>query len=358
MTQATFFPEMLDGTPYDLPLTSQKIREIYESGFQGVTPDAFGDMEIFEADGFYDVYPFARDIGKGKLITPYRAALAIEPEFGKYEAQTTGDCVSHGTRNAGAIDWSLDVLFGRSRLLEDGDTVKDPNGDEWTVSNPQPRLATENVYGSRGHGGQGANCGTLTKYASASGKGGFIQRGIYTRKKDSYRIDLSRYRSSIGHNWGRGGTPSAVNNLARISPALRRFRCESLEMARDALFLGFGLCRCSGLGFSSSRDDKGFAARRGSWSHSESWIGFDDTDWVKGSKYVSDSNVGVPLEQNSWGNWNGGPKRAEQPNGSYWMWQKDARSMLNSCYIMSSVAGHDVTYVEARMQRLATEYVE
>lgn len=354
------FPTTTSGSPYDLPLTSARIQEIYESGFQGVLPDTFAStvMAPFAAKGFYEVYPFALDIGKGKVLTPYRAALAIEPEFGKYEAQTTGDCVSHGTRNAGAIDWSLDVLFGRSRLLQAGDVIKDTNGDEWSVDNPQPRLATENIYGARGHGGQGANCGTLTYYASADGKGGYIQRAKYTRKRDNYTIDLSKYKSSIGHNWGRSGTPSAVNSLGRISPALRRFKCESLQMARDAIFLGFGICRCSGLGFSSTRDENGFSPRRGSWAHSESWIGFDDSDWVKGSKYVTDSTVGVPCEQNSWGSWNGGKKQHEQPTGSYWMYQKDARSMLGSCYIMASIAGHDIEYARARAEALAGDYVE
>ncbi len=47
------------------------------------------------------------------------------------------------------------------------------------------------------------------------------------------------------------------------------------------------------------------------------------------------------LIQNSWGAWNSGPKRLEQPDGSFWIREKDARTMLSEggAWVFSDVKG-------------------
>ena len=102
--------EDYDGSP-----EPEQIRAIYDSGFQGVIsdPGTYAWMRR-RVPRFYDVFPRAMGVGEGRLSLPYRACLVLEREFGRYEAQTTGDCVSHSTRNAGMIDYCIDAMFGET----------------------------------------------------------------------------------------------------------------------------------------------------------------------------------------------------------------------------------------------------
>ena len=47
------------------------------------------------------------------------------------------------------------------------------------------------------------------------------------------------------------------------------------------------------------------------------------------------------LVQNSWGKWNSGPRVHDQPEGSFWIREKDARVMLgqNGSWVFSDVNG-------------------
>src|SRR5690606_33469799 len=151
-------------TPFDIydhsPIEPAKLEEIYSQGFKGTVYDEAEHAFTQQAAAdFYAAFPEAKGTGKGKLSLPYKAVLALEPEFGRYEAQTTGDCVSHSTRNAGMIDYCCDAYFGETSY--------------------QGRFATEPIYGYRGHGGQGASCDRLARYVSQEGPGGFLVRKEY-----------------------------------------------------------------------------------------------------------------------------------------------------------------------------------
>lgn len=289
---------------------------IYDGGFQGTIPDRYTERRMYAAlPDFYADYPEAKGRGSGVVCLPFRAALTLEPEFGRYERQTTGDCVSHGTRNAGMLDYCIDALFGETEY--------------------KGRLATEPIYGYRGHGGQGASCARLCQYVSQEGPGGFLPRADYSSDGG---VDLSVYDSRIGHNWGPRGTPDAINRLAAQNKALRVYRCTGLEMARDALALGFGLNRCGSAGWSSTRNEDGVSRRRGGWAHAMAIIGSDDSDAMR-QKY----DDGLVLIQNSWGMWNSGPKRHDQPDGSYWT---DGRHFDRECqsggvFVIASVRGYN-----------------
>lgn len=228
------------------------------------------------------------------------------------------NCVSHSTRNAGMIDYCIDALFGETEF--------------------KGRLATENIYGWRGHGGQGASCSRLATYVSQEGPGGFLVRKAYENESGSDSVDLSRYNGSIGHNWGRRGTPDWLNKIAEQNKALRVFSIKSMEEALDAIAMGFGISMCSGYGFSSSRNEDGLCERRGGWSHAMAWIGSDDTDYAH-QKY----NGTLFLVQNSWGKWNNGPKRHEQPDGSFYIRPEIAESMIKGGggWVIASVRGYN-----------------
>lgn len=333
-------PQFMTFQDYDMNPSPQQIQAIYESGFPGLVYNPFNKATMLGVENidFYTAFPMARDIGKNKLSAPYRAALVIEPAFGEYEAQTTGDCVSHETRNGCSIDFYCDIFFGETKIPKDA---------------AKPRLATEHIYGMRQHGGEGADPYLLANSVSPEGKGGLLIRKKYTSPNGDV-VDLSTYNSSIGARWGSRGVPQWLLDIAVQNKALRVIPCKSLAQARDALALGFGIGRGSWMSFSSSRTADGSAERtRQGWSHAESWIGFDHTLECQ-KKY---GETGQPLEQNSWGPWNGGPTRYEQPVGSYWMMPKDAQRMIDDgeVWIYCSIRGYDRELVYDRHKTLFTD---
>ena len=232
--------------------------------------------------------------GAGKLSLPFKSLLKFDPKFGPSERQTTGDCVSHSTRNAVDITRAVEI-----------DVKGQP---EAFIA----RGATEAIYQSRGHKRQGMTCSGAAKYVHSEG-------GVLLRKKYP-NCDLSVYNSSLGANH------RIPIDVYRKEAAKHRIETISMvttvEEARDALANGYALSCCSGLGFSSKRDSNGIAARKGSWSHAMAWIACDDT------REIYDETLF--LIQNSWGVWNSGPKRHGQPDGSFWVREKDARSILNA----------------------------
>jgi hypothetical protein len=91
--------------------------------------------------------------GKGVLSLPYKAIQYFFPSFGGDETQTTGDCVSHATRNAVDITRAYEILYGKEK--------------ESFIA----RGATEPIYGSRGSSGQGMQCSQAARFVSTTDKG-------------------------------------------------------------------------------------------------------------------------------------------------------------------------------------------
>lgn len=308
----------------------EEICSIYSSGFKGsIGSKQQSLLAAAASDDFYSVYPQAKDAGRRRLLLPYIYALAFDPGFGRDESQTTGDCVSMSTRWAGMINYTSDAYLG--------------------LTTYEGRFATENIYGWRGHRGQGAHCGRLATYVSTSGPGGFL-----VRKNYGNGVDLSRYTSSIGHNWGGPGTPTWLNTIAASNKAMRVYQCTSMNMAIDALAFGFGLSVCSGYGFNNVRNQHGLCEVKGGWNHAMSWVGCDATDWAY-------DNYGgpIPLVQNSWGPWNRGPKRFDQPDGSFFIRPAIAEAMIRGggAYIIGSVRGYDriLDYGQERVEKLCKD---
>jgi hypothetical protein len=244
--------------------------------------------------------------GEGKLALLYKSVQKFDPTFGPHEKQTTGDCVSHSTRNAVDVTRAHEIIGGDS---EDFVT----------------RSATEAIYGSRGHGGQGMSCSVAARFVHQNG-------GILLRKDYGF-IDLSKYNSRTGTHWGRSGVPSEVKTEGKKHQVKTISMIKTVEEARDALANGYALSVCSNYGFSSRRNKNGIAGRSGSWNHAMSWTAMDDTRKVH--------NETLFLIQNSWGAFNSGPKSHGQPDGSFWIREKDARGMLsqNGAWVFSDVDG-------------------
>lgn len=243
--------------------------------------------------------------GEGKIALPFKNLLKFDPTFGPSERQVQGDCVSHATRNSVDVTRSCEIIGGQRE-----DFVA--------------RGATEAIYGSRGHGGEGMSCSGAARFVHQTG-------GILLRKKyDKY--DLSQY-SAVGGSWGRSGVPNDLVQEAVKHQVKTISLINTVAQARDALANGYSISVCSNAGFSSRRDKYGIAKRSGSWGHAMAWIGMDDSHEVH--------NETLFLVQNSWGVWNGGEKRLDQPDGSFWIRQGDAEYMLsqNGSWVFSDVDG-------------------
>lgn len=304
---------------YDFDPTPENLKEVYDKGFKGVKMDPVKLYSFNRYIGsFYNEFPEAIGLGKGIVSSPYKTALLLDPGFGSTESQTVGDCVSHGTRYAGEIDYMIDAYFGETEY--------------------QGRLATENIYGARGWAGEGADGSVLAEYVSQKGDGGFLVRKKYTSPDGRSSVDLSKYNGNLGSSWGRSGTPAWLSKIASENKALRVFLINSMEEMRDALATGFGVAVCSDYGFSSSRNSDGLAEQRGSWSHCMAWIGCDDTDAM-----VKKYGGTLFLVQNSWGIWNEGPRINDQPEGSFYIRPKVAKAMIDAgaAWCIASVRGYN-----------------
>ena len=244
--------------------------------------------------------------GEGQVSLPYKSLLKFDPSFGPVESQTTGDCVSHATRNAVDVTRAVEI---------------DINGEpEGFVA----RGATECIYGSRGHSGQGMSCARAARFVNDDG-------GILLRKDYGF-VNLSEYDSGIGSKWGRRGVPDEVETEGQKHQVNTISLVTTIEEARDALANGYALSVCSSRGFSSQRDANGYAKPRGEWNHAMAWIGCNDTKKKGGPGF---------LVQNSWGAWNSGPKAFDQPEGSFWIKYDAARKMLaaRGSWVFSDVDG-------------------
>lgn len=237
------------------------------------------------------------DSGAGKVSLLYPALKAVAKSYDYWEAntQTIGDCVSHGCANA------VDVLC----------CVEIGAGEAEQFIEP---AATEPIYaGSRhevGHDQLGSGDGSLGGWGATWCRDwGILIRQPYEAGGQTY--DLSTYSGSRARQWGapRVGVPDALEPIAREHPVRTVSLVHSYEDVRDANANGYPVTVASMQGFTSVRDEEGFARASGSWAHQMVIWATDDEFHRPGC-----------LIMNSWGpNWISGPKRHDQPDGSFWV---------------------------------------
>lgn len=290
-------------------LSPQEWYDKYRSGYQGAlwNQHEFDHlMQTLKYPLFGDASKKIIDSGKGKLSIPYKSVLKFDKN--PYtERQVTGDCVSHGTRNACDVSRAVEIDIDGER-------------EAWIA-----RGATEAIYGSRGWSGEGMTGSKAAEFVNKIG-------GILVRKNYKGVVDLSKYNGMLGASWGGRGVPDAVLDLADDHQIKTTSLVRTVEEARDALANGYGIAVCSNYGFNSKRDSKGFARQSGSWGHCMAWIACDDTN--------GDTAF---LVQNSWGKWNDGghPAWGPIPDGSFLIHSDIAEGMLkqNGAYAFSNFNG-------------------
>lgn len=284
----------------------------YRKGFQGCLWEQHVFDELLESSKyayFSDGAIRIKNSGKGKLSIPYKSVLKFDKNPYN-ERQTTGDCVSHATRNAVDVSRAVEIDVHRDK-------------EAWIA-----RGATEAIYGARGHSGQGMSCSRAATFVSQTG-------GVVVRQNYKGIADFSKYNGNLGANWGGRGLPDPVIDIANDHQIKTVSLVKNIEEARDALANGYGLAVCSSYGFSNKRDKKGFAKVSGSWAHAMAWTACDDTG--------SEPSF---LVQNSWGKWNDGghPEWGPIPDGSFLIDAETAAGMLsqNGAYAFSKFDGFPV----------------
>lgn len=232
---------------------------------------------------------------------------------------TISNCTSHGTRNAVDITRSCEIIRGEQESFE-------------------VRSATEAIYGARGFAGEGMSVSQAVRYVTNLG-------GILLRKKYPFG-DFTKYNGKLGASWGRNGTPKEVTEEAKKHQVKTGSLITTIEGARDAIANGYALTVGSNVGFESKRDKNGISEEKGSWGHCMCWGGCDD------SREIYDETLFLII--NSWGNWNSGPKRLYQPDGSFWIRERTARKMLsqNQAFALSNVDGFPLRDIKWTMDEV------
>ncbi len=253
----------------------------------------------------------------------YRALMkAHKQKYGRewvVGAQGIGDCVSWG--NAHACDVNLAVMFVRGEVSD------------------FKMAATESIYGGsrvEGVGGREGSGGWGDGSYGAAAAAWLHKFGvIYREPYPDFSQDLTSYSASKAKSWGNWGNGGQGDNgrfdeHAKLHNVKSCVLVRSFREAAAAIQAGYPVAVCSGQGFSSNRDNDGFARASGGWSHCMCFTG------------VRFDKPGL-LCQNSWGpNWISGPKWPEdQPDGSFWVEERVAERMLSGgdSFAISNIDG-------------------
>lgn len=246
------------------------------------------------------------------LYAAHRAAYGREFVVGK---QGIGDCTGwaymHGIWISHAVDWDLGRI-------------------------PQPPLmpSSEAIYG-------GSRCQARGKDFAGFSDGSYGAAcarwckdwGIVYRKPDVCGFDLTQYSAARAKDWGAYGAGGqqkrgCIDLAAKAHPVRHVALIRNWRECAAALESGFSVVVCSMYGFSSRRDDHGYAVpdgkRSGTWAHAMCLCA------VRYQKNGSPRDAALCL--NSWGpSWNGGPKwPADQPDGSFWIEASTVEGMLSA----------------------------
>jgi hypothetical protein len=280
-------------------LTPEQIKKLYESLHAGAyhDPEAKAEMLANQAypDGAAAAMQFGlAESGKGKLTLPYLAAQRQWPKCWPSPGQTTGSCVSKAGKNAAVVLIGVECALG---LPDETSGVVETWPEVSAIAEKNGVVASEPIYGDRGHSGQGASCSRLQNYTTT--KGGILIRKNYPELS----IDLTVANDSIGARWGGRGTPENITAEGKKHQIRSASEAQNHEVCRDFVANGYPIWACSGLGWSSQRDANGYSRRTTRWSHSWNIIAFDDRPST-----VEIYGFPLALYLHDWGVWNSGPR--------------------------------------------------
>jgi hypothetical protein len=228
-------------------------------------------------------------------------------------SQEIGDCVSHG------YGLGVDILTATQIL-------KRNSPQRWIA-----KAATEIIYAggrieiAKKEYGKNWRGDGMTGTVAAE----FVKRyGILLRQKYLDKWDFTLYTGQRARTLGNQGVPDELEPLCKVHPVGCVTLVQSWEEARDCIYNGYPVPLCSNKGFNTrgGRDKDGFLSpSRNPWNHCMLLAGMDDNPVRPGGLII-----------NSWSSdWIDGPKRYEQPDGSFWA---DASVIDRMCKQQDTVA--------------------
>lgn len=303
----------------------------YEKGFLGAyaNPEAEAQLwaEVAAAGGLPNGAMACQEYGlqnsgKGKLNTPFMEVISLYPDSLPGGAQGRGDCVSWSTRNACLGTMCCEITSG----IPDEVTGKiEGQPDVSDVARLNGVLSTEAFYNWRRHGGDGWSCGEAARVA-------LKESGLWLRKAyPEINVDFTQYSSRNAGLYGSRTPPESWLAIGKDHLIRTATDVEDYEQLRDLIANGYCVSSCGGESFSEVRDENGVSKRTPKgWAHAMAYLAVDDRDVIK--EIYKEPLV---LVQNSWGEWNEGPRRVygtkiDIPIGSFWARWSDLknRSMI------------------------------
>lgn len=236
------------------------------------------------------------------------------------EGHAVSNCTSRAGKNTGLVLLGVEAALGEP----DEETGEIEGFPEYPLDQQSDGIICyENIYGDRGHRGQGASCSRLIIHVTRDG-------GLLLRKNyPEIDLDLTKPNTKLAISWGARGTPTNVKELAHANLIRNAVDVPTHEVARDYIHNGYPIWVCSSLGWSDQCDANGYAKRQGSWGHSWIVAGYDDRpETIKA--------YGFPLFLfiHDWGLWSSNKKgilirdtNILIPPGTFWA---DAR-LLDQC---------------------------
>jgi hypothetical protein len=256
--------------------------------------------------------------GKGKLSLPFLEILELYPDCLPGPAQGRGDCVSHSSKNAALGTMCCEITSGKpdpvSGRLEGAPDVSD-------LGRLAGVLSTEAIYNWRRHGGDGWSC---VEAADVMLK----ESGLWLRKKyPEIDVDFTQYSARNAGIYGSRTPPESWLKIGREHLVQTATEVEDYETLRDLLANGYCISSCGGESFSETRDENGVSKRTPKgWAHAMAYLAVDDRPEI-----IAIYGEPLVLVQNSWGQWNEGPrkiygKEIEIPHGSFWARWSDIKN--------------------------------
>lgn len=221
--------------------------------------------------------------GAGKMTLLYPMLTKVAGRFPLRNQGQIGSCVA--VSSAGATD----TLQAVQMLLH-----KQSQGFKL--------ISAEAYYGfSRvevGGGRLGNGDGSLGAWAATAA----TKFGCLTEER------VGAYSVQRCKEWGVKGVPDEYEPEAKKHTVKSVTRVQGWENARDAITNGYPVTLASNQGFSSQRDGEGFCSPSGQWAHQMYLAAVDEEHSRPGGLIV-----------NSWGpSWVSGPRRHDQPEGTFW----------------------------------------
>jgi hypothetical protein len=260
----------------------------------------YKDDAVKEAFQSRLLFPYAsvcnqaiKDTSAKQIFLGHKILEAVFGRFIFYNQTSVGDCVAQSFAGAANVLKACQIFSGK--LEQFGHPV-----------------SVEDLYhGARiiiGRGALGYQDGAIPvhmlQYAQAY--------GILEQKKyDS--VDLSVYNSDRSRDWGspNRSIPAELLIIAKESSIEQYTQVRTYRETCDMLYNGYRVTVASNIAFTNVRDNDGFARIdwNNRWPHQMYVLAFDDEF----------KRPGV-LIMNSWPTeWIRGPKRHEQPEGSFWV---------------------------------------